>query len=195
MEKNKTKTKLLISVICGVIFIVSGLLIALIPAINTPKYRAYKFNQDVSLYAFSNSEDLTKYAYTKDDGESYLNQDNSGDLTFKLESIATSNSYQNGQKLMYKISFECSLEQELDLNKYSVETVPSYTIFVNNAQIYTRNILNFNISYKVDDLKYDPIGDIKIEFNNEIYLKDKITNEEVVCSTLVSNPSLVYFRG
>ena len=195
MEKNKTNTKLLISIICGVVFIILGLLIAIIPAINTPKYRAYKFNEDVSLFAFSGSEDLAKYAYTKNDGESYLSQDSNGDLTFNLESIATSNSYQNGQKVMYRISFDCSLEEELDLNKYSLETAPSYTVFVNNAQVYTRNMSNFNVSYQINDLKYDPIGNIKIEFNNEIHLKDKITNEKVIYSTLVLNPSLVYFRG
>lgn len=197
-EKKKVNVKLIVYIIAP-IFIVVGILLAIIPSLVTPNYRLYKGGEDVTYKYLNQNYDESCY---KVDGtlvedktsnsNTFINV-NTSDLIADNSAVISPLS-----KVMIKMNFTIDLE---DYNPVSYEVTQSDLKVVikdengNNHYSYTVNSIN-PTSLKSGEIIVDlnNIVDYKVGMEGKISIVRKDNNEETKDLSLSLDSSSFYLE-
>ena len=197
-EKKKVNVKLIVYIIAP-IFIVIGILLAIIPSLVTPNYRLYKGGEDVTYKYLNQNYDESCYKVdgtlvedVTSDPNTFINV-NTSDLIADNSAVISPSS-----KVMIKMNFTIDLE---DYDSASYEVTQSDLKVVikdetgNNHYSYTVNSIN-PTSLKSGEIIVDlnNVVDYKVGMEGKISIVRKDNNEETKDLSLSLDSSSFYLE-
>lgn len=197
-EKKKVNVKLIVYIIAP-IFIVIGILLAIIPSLVTPNYRLYKGGEDVTYKYLNQNYDESCYKVdgalvenVASDPNTFINV-NTSELIADNSAIISPLS-----KVMIKMNFTIDLE---DYDSVSYEVIQNDLKVVikdesgNNHYSYTVNSIN-PTSLKSGEIIVDlnNVVDYKVGMEGKISIVRKDNNEETKDLSLSLDSSSFYLE-
>ncbi len=192
---EKTQRNKYIVWIVGIIFIIAGLLIVLIPTLTMKDYKLYKNGEDKTAFYLDNKNDEEKYLEcvysTKNEEDSEFIQafedttavSTSNVATIDLGEIYKSNNFSSTTgDILFNINLNFNIDPEIFAN-YKFSEYPSISLVFNGNPIYERKTINSNY-YRYNEVKIDKYDStlenpsLLIQCQNDFVYRDE-NNEEV----------------